>query len=147
MKTQHLVNLNTAIDLIWELRSSGKIDREIESVFIETLYKAGEFRLKKNPYKILEPGESELVWDIKNYIDVKIESLKKLYLKIEATGDRFPRVIAADKIDKTIKTYLDYELGKLSAAALKIRETFIELSNCTDNSERLEIIKQRLNSL
>lgn len=147
MKSSYLINLNTAVDLIWELRSKGKIDRDIESLFIETLYKAREFRLKKNPYKTLEMGENSLVWDIKNYIEIKIESLKKLYLKIEATGDRFPRVIAADKIDKAIKTYLDYELGKLSAAALKIRETFIELSNCTDNSERLEIIKQRLNSL
>lgn len=146
MKRDYLINLNTAVDIIGELRHSRKIDRETESLFIDVLYKCREFNFSKNPFKIIPAGETrEPIFNIKEFIQLKIESLKVLFLKVESTGESLPRVFAADKIDKMIQSYLEIELDKISAAVLKVRETFIEISKCTDSREMLEVIKQRTN--
>ncbi len=143
MKKDYLVNLNTAIDLIWELRESGKIDRETESLFISVLYRAREFNFNKNPFKVLPAGESrEPIFNIKDYIQLKTESLKLLFLRVESVGGNFPWVLTSDKIDKIIQSYLKLELDKISAAVLKVREKFIELSDCTDSSEIFEVMRQ-----
>lgn len=143
MKRNYLINLNTAVDIIGELRHSGKIDRETEFFFIDVLYKSREFNFHKNPFKIIPAGETrEPIFNIKDFIQLKIESLKLLFLKVESTGESFPRVFAADKIDKMIQSYLKIELDKISAAVLKVRETFIEISNCTDSREMLEVMGQ-----
>jgi len=143
MKRDYLINLNTAVDIIGELRHSRKIDRETESLFIDVLYKSREFNFSKNPFKIIPAGEArEPIFNIKDFIQLKIESLKLLFLKVESTGESFPRVSAADKIDKMIQSYLKIELDRISAAVLKVRETFIELSNCSDSREMLEVMGQ-----
>lgn len=143
-KAEHLVNLVTAIDLIWELGSQGKIDRETESIFIETLYKAREFRFKKNPYKTLKVNDNGFVWDMKEYLEIKIEAFKKLFLKIESIADRSHIIMDEDKANNRIQNLIKARLGLISAEVLKTREILIELANLPDNDARLEAIRHHL---
>jgi hypothetical protein len=61
-KKHYMINLNICVNLIADLRESGRIDRETESLFVSLLYKAREFSFYKNPQKIktLEQLQSEL---------------------------------------------------------------------------------------
>ena len=126
MKRDYLINLNTAVDIIGELRHSGKIDRETESLFVQVLYQTKDYkkRKKKSFSKINTPNKSEL--NSFDFMETVLDTLKESILKYEFLISKLREIKPVSPEDRIMITALYGLINKCSVNCLGLREFVLE---------------------
>lgn len=122
----YLINLNTLIDLILNSNHSGKIDNKELDNLIELIYTASDIERGKNPFKVLE-GNNFLLENSDEFLEMMIESLKNLFMKVEGIRKQIPGVLFKDNKFRVAKECLNEKLRIISSDVLELRQKLIEL--------------------
>ncbi len=126
MKRDYLINLNTAVDLIWELGQSGKIDRETESLFIQVLYQTKDYkkRKKRSLSKIDTLNKPEI--NSFEFMETVLDTLKESILKYEFLITKLREIKPASPEERIMITALYSLINKCSVNCLGLREFILD---------------------
>jgi hypothetical protein len=123
MKRDYLINLNTAVDLIYELRQSGKIDREIESLFVQVLYKTKDY--KKQSKKTQFSKEEQSIYSIPKALQEIFDTLGMTILRYETILKKIIQIEPLIPEHQQMITNLYQFLVKCSLNSLEFREDIL----------------------